>query len=784
MQKIPIVVFAQTPPPEHGQSRMVLEALKSLYARPDVFDVHHVDARFSQTLEDIGESSFGKLILTGKYLCQAMALRWKVKRPLLYYVPGPVKWSSVLRDWLLLSVLRVFYGKAVFHWHAIGQGEWAHGSKRAALGGPRWLDFIARKISKMVLGGPFCSIAVSSNSTKDASAVDSRWTQVICNGIEDPCPDFTGVGQRDRQQRQFEIMRDRSGVIRILFLSHGTEEKGLFDAVKCIDIVLETGPSEARYHITFAGGISSLVRGRFDEAKEELLARWTDRLTLQEIGYVDGEEKQRCFCGHDIFLAPSRWESFGLTVVEAMANGMAVVAAASDGVAGVLTKDYPYLAPVAAPQELAKRLNACCRMMRDGGGVECGLGLRAAYLENYRLDEFSTRFASAMYDLAIAAGGNVRSKSVAADDALVLKCYLGDQNPRLGRSLGIARMSEVVLGALSARDDVVMKVLVSKSSQQGPLRAAARITMPWGTRNRLARLLSDHCHPWFIRSRKPRSLWYYPKGFLPLETSRCRPAVVTVHDTIIEHCRQTYPSWRRSFEYSYWAWMLAHALRSADRIMTVSQSSKAQITQFMRVRGIPEKEITVTYEPCLYESIPQPERPRKQDYVLHLASREPHKRTSHLVRWWLESSPATRPTLHIVGHLPADVADFASTSPYIVIKDFLDDAQLRKEVMAARALILPSEIEGFGLPALEAYYLGTPVCYVLGTSVEEILEPTTKIGGFDLQDSSSLFRALDDVLKMSPEEVQRCGLKLREIYAVDRVIDKMMTVFREVATTR
>ena len=105
--------------------------------------------------------------------------------------------------------------------------------------------------------------------------------------------------------------------------------------------------------------------------------------------------------------------------------------------------------------------------------------------------------------------------------------------------------------------------------------------------------------------------------------------MVTIHDTIIQYDEDHYPRWRNRWEYAYWAMMLKHTLRRADRILTVSESSKAQIHAFMDRHGIPRKDITVTYEPCLYERIPQPEAPEKENFVIHLASCEPHKRTAH-----------------------------------------------------------------------------------------------------------------------------------------------------------
>ena len=79
-------------------------------------------------------------------------------------------------------------------------------------------------------------------------------------------------------------------------------------------------------------------------------------------------------------------------------------------------------------------------------------------------------------------------------------------------------------------------------------------------------------------------------------------------------------------------------------------------------------------------------------------------------------------------------------------RPFLEDSALQTAYREARALILPSEIEGFGLPALEAYYLGTPVCFIENTSVEEILRIATDKGSFSLEAKQTLFSALEEVM--------------------------------------
>ena len=647
MPRTPIVVFAQVPPPEHGQSRMVSLVLETLRQHPEAFDVSHVNARFSSSLEDIGESSVAKMALTANYLSQAVWIRLRLRQPILYYVPGPVKWSSVLRDWVLLSVLRRFYSRVVFHWHAIGHGEWAHGSERLALDGPRWLDRLARRISARVLAEPFASFAVSANTRKDSLAVSSQRDWVICNGIDDPCPAFEQEQGPQRLAQQQALAAAELPCFKILFLSHGTLEKGAIDALDCMIEVLEQCDPSWRFQLTFTGGVSDSIRPRFDDLTGALRSRWPERISIREEGYLTGSAKHRCFVTHDIFLAPSRWESFGLTVIEAMAHGMRIVAAASDGVVGVLPEDYAYLSPVANPSALARNLRDCCAALREDPGLEEGRALRERFLALYQIKYFSQSLTSAFLELGresaqigVLGPEATRIPGVQATEPvprplLLVTAYLADQNPGHDRSFGISRMSHVVLEALQAGGRVKIATIASKTSQQAPASVESVRILPWGTRGKWVRLLTDHFHPLFWRNGMVPDLHYFPKGYLPLLASLCKPSVVTIHDTIIQYDNDHYPQWRNCWEYAYWAMMLKHTLRKADGILTVSECSKQQIHAFMDRHGIPRKEITVTYEPCLYEKIPQPSGPAKENYVIHLASCEPHKRTAQLIRWWL-----------------------------------------------------------------------------------------------------------------------------------------------------
>ena len=80
---------------------------------------------------------------------------------------------------------------------------------------------------------------------------------------------------------------------------------------------------------------------------------------------------------------------------------------------------------------------------------------------------------------------------------LHLTVYLADQNPGHDRSFGISRMSHVVLEALQARGQVAIEVISSHTSQQAPDSVNSTRILPWGTRRKWVRLLTDHFHPLF-----------------------------------------------------------------------------------------------------------------------------------------------------------------------------------------------------------------------------------------------------------------------------------------------
>jgi glycosyltransferase involved in cell wall biosynthesis len=763
--------MGQTPPPWHGQA--VATQILFEHDWPG-FEVHRLRMEFSEEMQEVGRFQWKKIGHLFHLIGKAREVLRRNPGCVLFYPPASAKWIPFLRDVIFLSCVRHLAGSTVFIFHASGLPVFvANGAARRMLG-------------RLIYQDADVSLEVAQEAVTPHDAFSARtWRWCPC-AIK--VPDI--VRTRNR----------RDSPLAVLFVGSLQEGKGVLEILRTASLLKKQGmEKDFRFRI-----VGKWFSKEFEEDVRHLNAELELEEMVELAGQLTGDEKWRAYAESDVFFFPTHYasEATPIVLMEALGMGLPIVSTRWAGIPAMLEGcATACLLPVRSPEQYASALTDL--HSRRNRQEDTEQASRAFYRANFQPERFVNRVADA-FAVALklrevvgreTAGKERREQSEGAPPIpdlqsatlkpslpLRITAYLADQNPGHDRSFGISRMSNVVLDALQTGGKVRIEVIASKTSQQAPDSVKSTYVLPWGTRRKWIRLLTDHFHPLFNRSDNDPGLHYFPKGYLPLLSDLCRPAVVTIHDTIIQYDEDHYPRWRSRWEYAYWALMLKHTLRQADRILTVSESSKGQIHEFMDRHRIPRKEITVTYEPCLYERIPQPSEPLKENYVIHLASCEPHKRTAHLIRWWHEAESRGRdlPMLHLIGTVPPEVATLLASSRSIVKRPFLEDDALQAAYRSARALILPSEIEGFGLPALEAYYLGTPVCFVKGTSVEEILSVVTHKGAFSLNSAQSLFSALDEVMGMSPKDVRECGLKLRECYAASKVAERMVKVFEGV----
>ena len=357
--------------------------------------------------------------------------------------------------------------------------------------------------------------------------------------------------------------------------------------------------------------------------------------------------------------------------------------------------------------------------------------------------------------------------------------YLADQNPHRDRSLGITSMTKSLLDELGRRPQVDITLIASRSSFGSTGRTEKMIRLPIKSDKGLGRVICDTLHP--LLARPKCDLWYYPKGYVSLFTRPSVPMIGTMHDAIIQHYADKYPETRSPRAFRYWIDVTKNSLKRLVTVMTVSQHAKLQLLHFCDRYKISPPPIQVTFESSSWE-IHRGKQWTKRDEVVHLASSTPHKMTNRLLLIWhqLQRDGYALPQLRLIGNMDDVGKQIMSSLMHVSVVQPLDDEYLVEAVGSARALLLPSEIEGFGLPALESYYVGTPVCYVDGTSVDEVVTEAGKFGSFKLDDPSSFYHALQSALGQCGSQIESISSALFARFSNQQYADRVIATFSRV----
>lgn len=210
------------------------------------------------------------------------------------------------------------------------------------------------------------------------------------------------------------------------------------------------------------------------------------------------------------------------------------------------------------------------------------------------------------------------------------------------------------------------------------------------------------------------------------------PLIVSIMDLI--HLKS--PAYRRKWSTFVYAWPMLHAVaRKADHIVTVSDFSKNQIIETLRV---PESKVTVI--PCgvgkeFTAGLSRTECRRLTSslgipfpFILYVGNLKPHKNVKTLLLAFAQMRKGRKMphSLVLVANderwKPAIVQECLKLgiAEAIVFAPQVSQSWLPFVYGAADLLVMPSMIEGFGLPVVEAMACGTPVVASSAASLPEV----------------------------------------------------------------
>lgn len=361
---VKLLVLAQTPPPLHGQSKMVAAAIAGLRRSPE-FEVHHVALRLSSDHADIGRWRAAKVGITLAAAIRAIAAQLRLRCAALYYVPAPpAKRGALYRDWLVLAMCRPFFPRLVLHWHAAGLAAWLTTSAHP----------LERHISRWLLGRANLAIVLADGLRDEAVFFRARHTVVLANGVTDPGPPPRSAQPTPRQ---------------ILFLGLCSEEKGVFSAAAAVLKANELAGAR-RYRLVAAGAFpDTATADRFTalaQAHPEV---------IHHAGFVDGPAKSDLFARSHALLFPTRYpaEAMPLVVLEALAHDRPVIATRWRSLPEIISADCGCLADSFEPEDLAKALIHLDRFPPAEGAC------RQRYLSRFSLDGHLDGLAAALRSL-------------------------------------------------------------------------------------------------------------------------------------------------------------------------------------------------------------------------------------------------------------------------------------------------------------------------------------------------------------------------------------------------
>ena len=164
---------------------------------------------------------------------------------------------------------------------------------------------------------------------------------------------------------------------------------------------------------------------------------------------------------------------------------------------------------------------------------------------------------------------------------------------------------------------------------------------------------------------------------------------------------------------------LHDGLKRADKVICMSETSKNEILKRFAVN---ESKLQVIYQPCRYAtertSFDQEQRAnilasmnlRDEPFVLFVGAIEPKKNLLNVLKAVAQNP--TIPKLVIVGPFAwssnQEQAIIQQMKDRVVHLGFVSDIELQALQQSALACVFPSIVEGFGLPALEAIWNGSP----------------------------------------------------------------------------
>jgi glycosyltransferase involved in cell wall biosynthesis len=300
------------------------------------------------------------------------------------------------------------------------------------------------------------------------------------------------------------------------------------------------------------------------------------------------------------------------------------------------------------------------------------------------------------------------------------------------------------------------------------------------------RFLQETLFEWSRRD----SYWaLYPNYFIPPRRPFSRHlSAVILHDIQYKVLPAYHSARRKAWLDSYLPWMF----RRADAVVLISQSEKRYVEEFFGSRTA--ERCDVIYNAIDWDRFDRQDENAPNSHIVQLLSRRyllsvchqfPHKNLETLLLAF-EQLAHRHPDLflYMVGVDSVSNREFIATRLSNAVRDrvrllgFLSDDDLGSLYREAQLFVLPSLYEGFGMPAVEALGLGTPILVSGTTALPEV---TLGLGSYveSPRDVEAWISQIDSQLSANKRPTSETILTLRKAYSPASIAQSLVSVLKK-----
>jgi glycosyltransferase involved in cell wall biosynthesis len=356
-----VLFIIHLPPPLHGAAMVGKYVADSKVLREAV-DADFINLSASAELNEIGRMGLRKMLRICSLVVQVLRAI-TIKRYDLCYLSISARGPGFYKDMLLVMILRLFRKKLVYHFHNKGVSK------------------SESKFQKMcyryVLSRQNCILLSPLLYYDIAEYVQPQYVRYCWNGV----PSL----QTEKSSRVGEPCR-------LLYLSNMMKEKGVYELLRACG---ELKKRSLKFSCDFVGSWMDVSEAEFNR-EVTMLGLESE---VKGHGKKVGDEKMRFLEQADIFVFPTYYDCFPLSVLEAMQFSLPVISTDEGGVPDIVEQGKTgYIVERRSVSELTDRLEEL--ILDSQKRIAMGEAGYQRFEENFTLEKFEQRFTQIITELA------------------------------------------------------------------------------------------------------------------------------------------------------------------------------------------------------------------------------------------------------------------------------------------------------------------------------------------------------------------------------------------------